>query len=172
MPNWCDNYVEIKGPKKILDDIEAIVDEKNNDKEREHGLLNHLRPMPKEEQENWYNWSVDNWGTKWDIKEFYGAKRDGDKLCFSFQSAWGPPEEAFDYFYCNNNDVSINLKYYEPGMDFAGIYNDGDSDSYTLSEAAPKGPKDEFLQTEDGKALDDTFNIAQQMIDYEEMNND
>ena len=51
-------------------------------------------------------------------------------------------------------------------MDFAGIYNDGDSDSYTLSEAAPKGPKDEFWQTEDGKALDDTFEIVQQMIDF------
>jgi hypothetical protein len=166
MPNWCDNYVEIKGPKKVLDEIEDIVKEENNDKERKHGLLNHLRPMPKEEKDNWYQWSIDNWGTKWDITEFYGTKRDGDKLCFSFQSAWGPPEEAFDYFYDNNDDVSINLKYYEPGMDFAGIYNDGDSDSYTLSEAAPKGPKDEFWQTEDGKALDDTFEIVQQMIDF------
>ena len=166
MPNWCDNYVEITGPKKTIDEIEAIVDEKNNDKEREHGLLNYLRPMPKEEQENWYNWSVDNWGTKWDVKEFYGAKRDGDKLCFSFQSAWGPPTEAFDYLYCNNDDVSIDLKYYEPGMDFAGIYNDGENKSYTLSEAAPNGVKDVFWKSVEGKSLDDTFEIVQQMIDF------
>ena len=79
MANWCENYVEIKGPKKILDNIETIVDEKNNDKEREHGLLNYLRPIPKEEKENWYKWSVDNWGTKWDVKEFYSIKRNSDK---------------------------------------------------------------------------------------------
>ena len=124
--------------------------------------------MPKEEKDNWYQWSIDNWGTKWDITEFYGTKRDGDKICFSFQSAWGPPTEAFDYLYCNNDNVSVDLKYYEPGMDFAGVYNDGEDKSYTLSEAAPNGPKDVFWKTVEGKALDDTFEIVQQMIDFGE----
>ena len=165
MPNWCENYVEIKGPKKILDNIEAIVDEKNNNKEREHGLLNYLRPMPKEEKENWYKWSVDNWGTKWDVKEFYSIKRNGDKLCFSFQSVWSPPTEAFDYLFCNNDGVSIDLIYYEPGTELTGIYNDGEDKRYTLSEAAPKGSKDEFWQSKNGKLLDDTFNIVEQMSD-------
>jgi hypothetical protein len=166
MPNWCDNYVEIKGPKKILDEIEDIVKEENNDKERKHGLLNYLKPMPVEEKDNWWQWSIDNWGTKWDITEFYGATRKDDKLCFSFQSAWGPPEEAFDYFYDEKEDVSIDLKYYEPGMDFAGIFKDGDDRSYTLSEAAPDGVKDKFYKSGDGKELDDTFEIVQQMIDF------
>ena len=89
MPNWCDNYVEIKGPKKILDEIEDIVKEENNDKERKHGLLNYLRPMPEKEKDNWYQWSVDNWGTKWDVTEFYGSTREDNKISFSFQSAWG-----------------------------------------------------------------------------------
>ena len=168
MPNWCDNYVEITAPKKTIDEIEAIVDEKNNDKEREHGLLNYLRPMPVEEKENWYNWSVDNWGTKWDVTEFYGSTREDNKISFSFMSAWGPPTEAYTYFLNNNKDVMVDAKYYEPGMDFAGIYNDGDEDSYTLSEAAPKGSKDEFWQTEDGKILDDTFSISDDMASYEE----
>jgi len=168
MPNWCDNYVEIKGPKKILDEIEDIVKEDNNEKEREHGLLNYLRPMPVEEKENWYQWSIDNWGTKWEVKEFYGTTRKDDKICFSFQSAWSPPTEAFNYFYDENDDVSINLKYYEPGMDFAGIWEDGSDKSYNLSEAAPKKHKDKFWKTAHGKELDDTFNIAEQMADFEE----
>lgn len=169
MPNWCDNYVEIKAPKKILDEIEGIVDENRNDEKRETGLLHYLKPMPKEEKENWYQWSVDNWGTKWDVTQFYGVNRKDDTLSFSFSSAWGPPEDAFAHFYNNNEDVSINLKYYEPGMDFCGIWNDGDRNSYTISEAAPEGSKDDFWYTENGKILDDTFNIVESMADYEEM---
>lgn len=168
MPNWCDNYVEIKANKKILDEIEDIVKEENNDKEREHGLLHYLRPMPIEEKDNWYQWSIDNWGTKWEVKEFYGMQRKDDTICFSFQSAWGPPTEAFDYFYTNNDDVSITAKYYEPGMDFAGIWEEGSETSYTLSEAAPKGSKDEFWNDGHGKILDDTFSISEDMSNWEE----
>lgn len=51
-------------------------------------------------------------------------------------------------------------------MDFAGIYENGEHKSYTLSEAAPNGVKDVFWKTVEGKALDDTFEIVQQMIDF------
>ena len=53
-------------------------------------------------------------------------------------------------------------------MDFTGIFKDGDDKRYTLSKAAPEGVKDEFYKSGDGKELDDTFEIVQQMIDFGE----
>ena len=51
MPNWCNNNVEISGPKKIIDQIEKIVDEKKNKKGQ--GLFDWMVPMPKEFRKIW-----------------------------------------------------------------------------------------------------------------------
>jgi len=40
---------------------------------------------------NWYDWSVDNWGTKWNA---YSEEEDeGERV---FQTAWSPPEGIFN----------------------------------------------------------------------------
>jgi hypothetical protein len=41
----------------------------------------------------WYEWAIDNWGTKWGtyatiVRELGG---DGSPILIEFQSAWGPP---------------------------------------------------------------------------------
>ena len=54
MPNWCNNQVEISGPKKVIDQIQKIVDENHikddNDPNipEDQGLLDWMVPMPKE----------------------------------------------------------------------------------------------------------------------------
>lgn len=42
---------------------------------------------------NWYDWNVENWGTKWGTydTEVHQLGGDGAPLMISFQSAWGPP---------------------------------------------------------------------------------
>lgn len=40
---------------------------------------------------NWYDWSVANWGTKWDAYELKVLKDTPDQLKFRFQTAWAPP---------------------------------------------------------------------------------
>ena len=41
----------------------------------------------------WYEWSVENWGTKWDMYE-----RDCDKNVLTFQTAWRTPVEWYKEF--------------------------------------------------------------------------
>lgn len=40
---------------------------------------------------NWYNWNVKNWGTKWDACEDYCNRNSDNLLSYSFNTAWSPP---------------------------------------------------------------------------------
>ena len=188
MPNWCNNHIEIIGPKHKVD---ALI---KGAKEGE--FINTLYPMPKELEDtqstsdeevmkkqpvvdgfnNWYDWRVANWGTKWDVDIYDGSIQeqeelfgpdDGDKrVTFGFDSAWSPPIHACETYLQNNNDMSIKLTYYEPGCDFMGIWEDFDDRCYTVSEVAPTSDSD-FWETEDGKHLDDYMGIVDTMQQYE-----
>ena len=192
MPNWCDNFVSITGPNSVIDKIEKIVKEEDS----KNGLLNFMHPRPseldnttapapKETKEdklksirlidkygfdNWYDWSVDNWGTKWELCEFYGVDRkelndDESTIQFSFQSAWSPPIGAYQEF-IDKHPVTMTASYYEPGCDFMGIWEDGSDRCYSCSEDAPKSDSD-FWDTEDGQYLDSYFNISESMAEWE-----
>jgi len=181
MPNWCDNQVTITGSKSVIDKIEKIA----NEEKGAGGLLNFFHPMPKELRDttadgsedekllekygysDWYGWACDNWGTKWDISEFYGVDREGDTITFAFSSAWSPPVGAYEYFLAKNEDCSLKAYYYEGGCDFMGVWDNGDDRCYTICDTAPDGSKDKFWETEEGEMLDEMFNITEPMAEYE-----
>ena len=189
MPNWCNNQITITGPNSVIDKIEKIVDEK----QETQGLLQFMYPMPEglknttadmtEDKEmikkygysDWYGWATNEWGTKWEVSEFYGVDRqyltetsEGEStISFAFDSAWAPPTGAYENFIANNEDCSLRATYYEPGCDFMGIWQDYDDKCYTISETAPDGSKDEFWDTDDGAELDDMFGITEGMADWE-----
>ena len=48
-----------------------------------------------------------------------------------------------------------------------GIWDNGNDQCYTISEAAPDGSKDEFWDTEEGAELDDMFGITESMAEWE-----
>ena len=190
MPNWCNNNVEISGPNKIIDQIEKIVGDKNTEG---HGLLNWMWPMPKELRDttadfkddkkmlkkfghsDWYSWATEEWGTKWDISEFYGFDRQyhteqdegASTIKFGFDSAWGPPLTAFANWLVNNEECSLKCWYYESGCDFAGEWDNHDDQCIEISTAAPNGSEDRFWNTQLGKTLDDYFGIVESMAEYE-----
>lgn len=132
MPNWCNNSITITGPK---DKITALYNEAIKDADDETGLLNAMMPMPVElhdttspsEEPNWYDWRVNNWGTKWEVSsEGLELSEDGTEITGWFDSAWAPPLGAFQHYIEQNDDVHITCFYEEPGMDFAGKWEDGD----------------------------------------------
>ena len=192
MPNWCNNQVEISGPKKVIDQIQKIVDENHikddNDPNipEDQGLLDWMVPMPKELREtqadgterkdllekyghsDWYGWANDNWGTKWDIHEFYGFTRKNESTIeFGFDTAWAPALTAFETWLAKNDDCSVKCTYYEPGCDFAGVWDNGHDQCIEISKSAPKGSQDRFWNTQLGKTLDDYFGIVESMAQYE-----
>ena len=194
MPNWCDNQITITGPSSVIDKIEKIVNEETNN--AENGLLQFFHPMPKElldteagptaktkkekkarqarklkfGAENWYDWRVNNWGTKWEVCEFYGVDKQPDALIgdstisFAFSSAWSPPIGAYEKFLENNPDCFIRAYYYEGGCDFMGLWEDGIDDCYAPSDYKST---DDFWQDGIGSTLDDVFNITESMAEYE-----
>ena len=191
MPNWCNNVLEISHVSK---DMMARVIKSAEAKGDEPGLLGEFFPCPKElqivagsvgvqgspEQEalelqedlnrkkfgyaNWYDWQVNEWGTKWDICEAsVTPEPDGYKATLSFDTAWSPPIQA----YAKLEELGFTIKayYYEPGMCYAGIYEDGEDDCYEYSAMDSSQVAEEFP-----KELDEMFCISESMADWEEDN--
>ncbi len=183
MPNWCDNQITITGPNSVIDKIEKIVKEEKDDQ----GLLNFMRPMPKELDgttspsssadkpqpmvegfDCWYDWRCENWGTKWEVCEFYGVDRQGDTISFGFSSAWAPPIPAYQTFLMNmseqKQDVSLKAYYYEGGCDFMGCWDNGDDECLAPGDYKST---DDFWNDGIGYELDEMFNITESMAEYE-----
>ena len=118
MPNWCQNvaYIDHEDKQKIDFMVEEL------DK-KEPQLFNSVMPRPVEEEENWYDWNVANWGTKWDVSFDSIERVNPNTVQASFDSAWAPPTVAYERLI----DLGFYVKayYYEPGMCFAGMWMDG-----------------------------------------------
>jgi hypothetical protein len=161
MPNWCSNQVTLTGPKEKIDQI--IVElEKSNSIDNSYEILNVLRPRPAE-QEDWYSWNVDNWGTKWDITVGGYEVIDENTVSFTFDSAWSPPTALYEYL--ETEGWNVDAYYYEPGMAYCGRYLDGYDDYYeygdkSADEVAEMIPSD----------LDEMFMITEDMRQWEENN--
>jgi len=130
MPNWCNNSIVITGPAEKIAALWAEAQSEGN------ALLNAMRPMPAEllEGEAWYGWRVENWGTKWDIDQQgleFEEFSDGTAAITGWaDSAWSPPVDAFQAYSNANPDVTMELKYFEPGMAFIGVWDSEGGDAY------------------------------------------
>ena len=115
MPNWCYNNVDITATteegKDLLDRISRA--------ETADGFFELFRPIGEWD----YNTALEKWGTKWDVDPT-DVDYDGTTLSSSFDSAWSPPVALYEYLVAQGFEVSAN--FYEPGMDFAGEWVNGD----------------------------------------------
>ena len=189
MPNWCNNTLELQheDPAMIERAKAAFADGR---------LLDEFVPVPKslhivagrvgddtdpkqielEAQEKanleahgystWYDFCVNEWGTKWDIggDDYNAPQQDSpNKITMAFDSAWAPPTAAMDKFM--DLGFSVRLYYYEPGMCFCGIYDENGDDYYDLS-----GMNSEQVKEGLPEVLDEMFGISECMAEYEEEN--
>ena len=116
----------------------------------------------------WYDYCVNEWGTKWDVggDDYNEPQQDSpNRITMSFDSAWAPPVAAMEKF--QDLGFSVRLYYYEPGMCFAGIYEDGHDAYYELGDMTSAQVAEE-LPSE----LDEMFGISESMAEYEQENLD
>ena len=88
----------------------------------ESPFMNGLRFKSTNAQDDrWYNWRVQNWGTKWDC---YSLEIDDTDMPHgfevNFETAWSPPEEIHSAICEQFDDLSISWFYDEPGCEVAG----------------------------------------------------
>ena len=74
---------------------------------------------------NWYDWSVNNWGVKWDCTDVsMDDYKEYGEVTYRFETPWGPPEEIYNLLVARFPEVHITWFYDEPGMEFAGYLGD------------------------------------------------
>jgi hypothetical protein len=60
---------------------------------------------------NWYHWSIDNWGTKWNSVDTR-VEENGSTLSYNFMTAWDCPREIVNALMRMRKtilkDISIN----------------------------------------------------------------
>jgi hypothetical protein len=134
MPNWCDNSVTLyHEDKSKIDALAEEMEKKNATNQSMACPFQHLHPRPEDQEENWYDWNVNNWGTKWEASIIDWSRDDDNTITIYFESAWSPPIALYDYL--TDNDWDVNALYHEPGMGYAGMYNNGSDEYYEYNPA-------------------------------------
>ena len=145
MPNWCDNtvYITHDDPKKIQVLVDAwkankffgtIHPEPDYTKVKVKPTFPSIKGNddPVNPESAWWDWRVQNWGTKWEITtdEAYIDIQENE-IKVSFATAWSPPTGIFDKLV--DQGYGVNALYYEGGCCFCGQYVDGSDETYDIS---------------------------------------
>jgi hypothetical protein len=124
-------------------------------------LCNEFLPNPNGE----WTWehSVNTWGTKWEIEGDIDTIDEG--VILSFDSAWSPPIGLYNELH--SLGYRVTARYYEPGMAFAGQYEDGDDECFDYS-----GMNSDEIAELLPEELDEYFAISETVSQWEQENND
>jgi hypothetical protein len=113
---------------------------------------------------NWYDYCVNEWGTKWDVGGDDGVLNDIEGgIIVGFDSAWAPPTNAYEKLL--EQGFKILAMYYEPGMAFAGVWEDGIDDYYEYGGLDSAGIAETLPP-----ALDEAFGISESVAEWEAEN--
>lgn len=189
MPNWCNNWVEVghEDPAKIkalaeaynrgefcdhvvpvpeiLKNPETTTSYGDPDKQANADRIRE-EALKATGYESWYDFCVAKWGTKWDISsEGVDADitDDGKAMTAGFDTAWSPPTGIYEALV--EQGYTVRAYYYEPGMAYAGIYDNGSDDYMELGGMSAKE-----VEAVIDSDLDEMFGITEQMYEYEAEN--
>jgi hypothetical protein len=155
MPNHVTNIVTIEGVSE--DRLTAILAAiRMDDVEGRRSLdFNKIIPMPdsvyqgnlgnKERQiygeNNWYDWAVKNWGTKWNSYDYDNEPIHGDFNQIEFQTAWSRPEPVVVRLSEMYPDVQFRHQWADEdiGVNVGEItYQEGEEIEYDVPEGGSK----------------------------------
>ena len=108
MPNYCLCRLIVTGR---VNEIEDIINTK----------MDFEKIKPCDDHDDWYNWRIKNWGTKWSAigPKITWNNRTG-KCVIDFATAWTPPVPLIHYMSTQYPRSNFVLYYDEPGMEFSG----------------------------------------------------
>ncbi len=104
--------------------------------------------------DNWYDWNINEYGTKWDIEslEFH---KDDRSFQTSFETAWSPPAIFLKRLQDKFPKLDIRLSYeLEGSMDCGLFYTNRYINSYGNSELELVHELDEcYYESDDGESI-------------------
>lgn len=100
---------------------------------------------------DWYEWSYNNWGTKWNAYDGYVSKISDESFQVSFSTAWSPPTPVIQKMGEMFPNLIIEMEYQEEGMGFAGTmgyepnlgFYDNEGELIYLSDCCNKDVNDD-----------------------------
>lgn len=127
MPNWCNNNLTLSGPP---DQVRAILNavRSSDGGDADKLTLTKFMPQPVDEAGeliDGVSWQYDTWGTKWGdcdtdiITEDYTDNVGSGSITYA--TAWGPASGLIKEVSRLHPNVTIDVEYEEPGMNFFGI---------------------------------------------------
>jgi hypothetical protein len=119
MPNWTNNCLSVEGNEQ---EVQGFINKVTTEGNDTYSILNTLLPTPTElyEGDDWYDWNVSNWGTKWQDSDTTLVIRDTNYVFFRFDTAWAPPLVGFESISVMFPELTFVLTYQEMGMGFVG----------------------------------------------------
>jgi hypothetical protein len=178
MPNWCENQMTFRGTEQLLKILHEAV--------QSNQLFQTVLPIPlalritceqsppdpraetNREQlgyRTWYDFAGANWGTKWEMDStsvsLFAKDPSSDQwtLIVRGLTAWGPPLGIYSSL--AQLGCSVAATYWEPGMDFAGVWCDHGARQY--NNISQQG--EEFWDSTDGDWLDTVHYIRDHLED-------
>ena len=184
MPNWCNNNLTLQheDPAMIKRAAEAlergeflaefipvpqqlqIVAGSVSDPDEQHKLEAQTKRNVEElGYGNWYDYCVNEWGTKWDVGAdgSTDVHPDGKMLHTYFDSAWAPPVRAYEKL--TELGFTVGAMYYEPGMAYCGTWDSETGDN----EYSLEGMSSDQVANELPSELDEAFGISESIAEYE-----
>lgn len=191
MPNWCSNSVTVTHPDQK--ELQRLVDAYNAGE-----TMQELFPCPcdlrdtragsfgqgtpeqtaleqkqadniaKYGAKDWYDWCVDNWGTKWDFGREDGqpsaeikTNKAGEAYVeLGFDTAWAPPLGF--YAHLTAQGFRVKAYYFEGGVGFCGVWHDNVDDAIDIREFTQ-----EWLADHVPAKICEVFNLYEQAAEME-----
>ena len=167
MPNWCYNKLTLEhsNPEMIQRAVKAYNESKlcsefypepDYNKTKVYPTFPDIvkNNKPVNSKSAWWDWRVQNWGTKWDVGVEEGileVAKNSKIIQLDFDSAWSPPIGLMKKM--EELGFKVLLYYWEPGIGFSGKYSNG---------------IDELYDGNPSLKIDSVFNISESLKEWEE----
>lgn len=126
--------------------------------------------------QDWYDWSIDKWGTKWNVCDTYIAVDYDGELCFTFNTAWNTPEGIFrklaemGYEFTvayADEDIGANvglIKAEDESLSFCNLEKENNPYILAIAIRTSNLYKDEITETLDNYAINYTSEQVEEAI--------